>query len=147
MTIKSFRGKLADSTIETIHLHTNTGTTGYRIKSLTVMPELAATGDYRSVLKIFTIPQDSVSNTIDFSDNTLLAAASYSQKADSRQYPDDIQVVFDNIKFNQDIFITHVNSNGNDLNYYIELETDKLNLDENTVATLKDIRNISRNAD
>lgn len=124
MPIKSFRGKMADSTVDVVSLHTNTGSTGYKIKSLQVMPELAATGDYRSVLKIYSIPQTvaSVTNTIDFSDNTLLAAVSYSQKADSRQYPDDVIVVFDNVTFNQDIYITHVNPNGNDLNYYIELE-------------------------
>ena len=144
MPMKSFRGKISDSTVDTISLSTNNGSIGYRIKSLQVMPELAATGDYRSVLKIYTIPQTvaSVTNTIDFSDNTLLAAASYSQKADSRQYPDDVIVVFDNTTFNQDIYVTHVNANGNDLNYYIELEQIKLDISENTVATLKDIRNI-----
>ena len=42
--------------------------------------------------------------------------------------------------FNQDIYIT-CKSSGN-MNYYMELEQIKLDLNENTVATLKDIRNI-----
>jgi hypothetical protein len=45
--------------------------------------------------------------------------------------------------FNQDIYISNVDSIGsNAMNYYIELEQSTLSLDENTVATLKDIRNI-----
>ena len=46
--------------------------------------------------------------------------------------------------FNQDIYITHVDSDASaPINYYIELEQIKLDLNENTVATLKDIRNIA----
>ena len=54
-------------------------------------------------------------------------------------------IVFDNMKFNQDIFVTNVDGGAENraINYYIELEQVKLRLDENTVATLKDIRNIT----
>jgi hypothetical protein len=45
--------------------------------------------------------------------------------------------------FNQDIFITLGSQSGASCNYYIELEQVKLDLNENTVATLKDIRNIT----
>jgi hypothetical protein len=92
------------------------------------------------VLKIFTVEPSAITNTVDFNDPTLLATVSYSQKADSRLYPDDVIVVFDNTVFNQDIYITHVNANGNDLNYYLELEQMSLSKDEATVATLKDMR-------
>ena len=45
--------------------------------------------------------------------------------------------------FNQDIYLTHLESQGSSaVNYYLELEQIKLDLNENTVATLKDIRNI-----
>ena len=45
--------------------------------------------------------------------------------------------------FNQDIYVTMKDSStGESCNYYIELEQMKLNLDEQTVATLKDIRNV-----
>ena len=43
--------------------------------------------------------------------------------------------------FNQDIYVTNYGSGA--MNYYIELEQIKLDLNENTVATLKDIRNLS----
>ena len=138
--MKTFKGKIADSVQQIIRLSTNNGLTGYRINKLQAMPELAATGDYRSVLKVFTVEPNAITNTINFDDPTLLAAVSYSQKADSRQYPDDLITVFDNMVFNQDIYITHVNANGNDLNYYIELEQVKLDVSEATVATLKDMR-------
>ena len=55
----------------------------------------------------------------------------------------DVSVVFDNITFNQDIHLGFKNLDAAiDMNYHIELELVKLDLNENTVATLKDIRNI-----
>ena len=55
--------------------------------------------------------------------------------------------MFDKEIFNQDIYITHHNQHDTDTsacNYYIELEQVKLDLSENTVATTKDIRNITQ---
>ena len=49
--------------------------------------------------------------------------------------------IFDNTIVNQDIYITHSDIVGTTpCNYYLELEQVKLDLNENTVATLKDIR-------
>jgi predicted secreted protein len=96
-----------------------------------------------SLVQIFKIEQTTVPTsaaTVDFSDNTLLAAAFQ----DTNVHPTEV-VVFDNEIFNQDVYITYTdNGSGTneDVNYYIELEQIKLALDENTVATLKDIRNI-----
>ena len=145
MPIKSFRGKLANSTQDTIVLHTNTGSTGYRIKKFQVIPTDPFTGNSEYVCKIYTISQSSYTTDIDFSDNTLLAAAAVNDTAGwGGNLPDD-NVIFDNTTFNQDIFISLKNAAGTDgLNYYIELEQVKLSLDENTVATLKDIRNITQ---
>ncbi len=39
MPIKSFRGLLADDGIETVPLHTNNGTTGYRIVKFQLMAQ------------------------------------------------------------------------------------------------------------
>ena len=59
-------------------------------------------------------------------------------------YNPEPTIVFDNTTFNQDIFVTlKGHDHTTDVNYYIELEQVKLSLDENTVATLKDIRNIA----
>jgi len=142
MPIKSFRGMLADNANETISLHTNNGSTGYRIKKFEIIAQKPGNVHNESVVKIYSIPQASVDAFIDFSDNTLLAAGYYRDDA-SRVYSQSDTVVFDNMTFNQDIYITHVDVEvGESINYYIEMEQVKLSLDENTVATLKDIRNI-----
>jgi len=147
MAIKSFRGLIANGGKDTITLHTNNGSTGYRITKFVLMPNTPGTGGTQeSVVKIYKIEQTGVATgTIDFSDNTLLGAATWignKNPAVSAPGPYD-SVIFDNEVFNQDIYITHIDTDsGEAVNYYIELEQIKLNLDENTVATLKDIRNI-----
>jgi hypothetical protein len=143
MPTKSFRGKIANGGIVTVPLSTNNGATGYRIKSLRVIGSDPINNEDEGVIKIFTIPQTTATSTVDFSDNTLLAVGVWTSRATSRSYPLNENVYFDNMTFNQDIYVTAVESaTGNALNYYIELEMIKLGLDENTVATLKDIRNI-----
>jgi len=143
MPIKSFRGKLADDGIDIISLSTNNGSTGYIIKKFEIMPDRPGNDSFELICKIFSIPQTAATNTVDFSDQTLLGVAYISGAANSVNYPFSGGVIFDNVTFNQDIYVTAVDSNGTEpTNYHIELEQVKLSLDENTVATLKDIRNI-----
>ena len=144
--IKSFRGKLGDGDQDTVVLHTNNGSTGYMIKKLALLNANAGDVDYSAVVKIYSIEQGTVDNNINFSDQTLLAVGYISTDASSTQFPDDVIVIFDNTTFNQDIYVTckQTSASGNDdCNYYIELEQIKLDLSQNTVATLKDIRNIT----
>lgn len=142
--MKSFRGMMKSDTVDTISLHTNTGSTGYRIKKFQVISGNPVSESDRWVVKIYTIPQTSATVSVDFSDNTLLGVGVFSSNENSQIYPEDMTIVFDNMKFNQDIYITAKAESGTNINYYIELETSKLSLDENTVATLKDIRNITQ---
>ena len=149
MTIRSFRGLIANNSVDTIHLSTNTGSTGYRISKMSLINKNAGDVDYSAVVKVYSIPQTTVDDDIDFSDNTLLAVGYISTDASSTQSPEDIVIIFDNVKFNQDIYLTCKEtgaSGGDSCNYYLELEQVKLALDENTVATLKDIRNITQPA-
>tara|TARA_R100001594_G_C3857197_1_gene219983 strand:- start:73 stop:519 length:447 start_codon:yes stop_codon:yes gene_type:complete len=143
MPIKSFRGMLADLAKETIHLATNDGSTGYRIKKFQLIGRTPGSMTIESVVKIYKIPQTGTPDgTVDFSDNTLLAAGYYIDNSNA-VYPGFETIVFDNEIFNQDIYITHFDASTSEfINYYLELEQVKLSLDENTVATLKDIRNI-----
>ena len=147
MPIKSFRGLIANEAMETISLHTNTGATGYKIKKIELYPHKPGDEHYLSAVKVYSVPQDpSVTPTeiTDFSDPTLLAAAFFQDNSD-KAYPADLDVVFDNVIFNQDIYITHKQKSGTaSINYHIELEQVRLSLDENSVATLKDIRNIKQ---
>ena len=145
MTIKSFKGKLADGGQNTIVLHTNDGTTGYKIVKFEILPVLPATVTGEHVVQIFKIEQTTVPTVdpiIDFSDNTLLGSAIMGNGTNF-QFSIPGAVVFDNEIFNQDIYITHTDAHATgECNYYLELEQIKLDLNENTVATLKDIRNL-----
>jgi|TARA_R110001583_G_scaffold192498_1_gene359057 hypothetical protein len=142
--IKSFRGKLtSDSDFndqQIIRLSTNKGEMGYRIVKFQVMP-INESDDVGAVVKIFRYKQDTVDSAIDFSNETMLAAALYRQDS-GNQYNFQQHVIFDNVKFNQDIFVTYKDNetSGKTMNYYIELEQVKLDLNEATVATLKDMR-------
>ena len=142
MPIKSFRGLIADDAIETIPLSTNDGSIGYKIVKFETIYQNPAGLSAEGVMKIFTIPQTTTNSTIDFSDNTLIGAA-FIENNNSATYFGGKTIVFDNVIFNQDIYITFEDNGANhSCNYHIELETVKLDLNENTMATLKDIRNI-----
>jgi len=136
---------MASSSIDTIRLHTNNGAIGYKIKKLELFPASPGDTSYEIIFKVFKRPQTAVSATVDFSDQILLAAA-YLEGNASNQYTDGSNVVFDNETFNQDITLTAIDNDGDteSVNYYIELEQVSLDLNENTVATLQDIRNSPR---
>ncbi len=140
--IKTFRGKLADGAIYTIVLHTNDGTTGYKIVKFETMVANPGAASQQSIVKIFTVaPTATPTSTIDFSDNTLLGASMLQETSSTDRF-DSRTIIFDNMVFNQDIYLTHKDYNSDEeINYHIELEQVKLDLGENTVATLKDIRN------
>lgn len=138
---KTFRGLIADGGIDKIPLKTNNGAVGYQIKKLELIghdPNV----ECESSVQIFSVAKTTVPTTIDFSDQTLLAAALYDLSASQAYNPGTVMII-DNMIFNQDIYVTHLESKASQpVNYYLELETVKLDLNENTVATLKDIRNI-----
>jgi len=142
MPIKTFRGLIEDDTQETIVLHTNDGKTGYRIVKFDLIPNEPGGLDGEHVVQIWKVSQTTNSNKIDLSDNTLLGAGYCSNDTSGDAYPTRQTILFDQEIFNQDIFVTHKIRNGSgSMNYYIELEQIKLDLNESTVATLKDIRN------
>ena len=141
--IKTFRGLMVDGAIDTIVLHTNDGSTGYRIVKFELFPNTPGTASQESVVKVLKVAQTTVTGTIDFSNQEIVAAGYYHGGTGTGDSYDMI-TVFDQEIFNQDIYITHSEVNGSQLcNYYIELEQVKLDLGANTVATLKDIRNIN----
>ena len=146
MKIKSFRGLIGDGEENTIPLKTNNGSTGYKIVKFQLFPNKPGTTTVESTVSIFKIPgkgSGSTTAVVDFSDNTLLAAAFYQDRHEAT-YVTSESIVFDNEIFNQDIYVTMTDTVGTEaMNYYIELEQMPLALDENTEATLKDIRNIT----
>lgn len=141
MKIKSFRGLLEDGEVRTIRLSTNDGLTGYRIVKFQIIGEKPAGANQESVVQLWTVEQDSASAEIDFEIPTLLGAAYLEGAADAKTESQSQIIIFDHVKFNQDIYVTHSDSEtGESCNYYIELEQVKLSVDEAAVATLKDMR-------
>tara|TARA_Y100000356_G_scaffold25223_1_gene17754 strand:- start:82 stop:510 length:429 start_codon:yes stop_codon:yes gene_type:complete len=137
--IKTYKGKMINDTMQRIKLRTKNGLTGYKIKKFQVMQ--TTDDDVESTIKIYSVKQTSNTNSIDFSDDTLLAAIYFTSSSSGQLYPEDQTIIFDNKIFNQDIFITLRGHNfAADINYYIELEQIKLNESEATMATLQNIR-------
>ena len=145
--IKTFRNKMIDEEIQTIRLSTNDGKTGYVIKDFKAIGNDPGTKTYEVVLKVFTVNPGSgtPTGTIDFGDPTLVAVLYYLNNPATDNLS-ELQVVNDKVKFNQDLYITcqdaHNSPTTADVwtNYQLELEQIKLDINEATVATLKDIR-------
>jgi len=143
--IKTFRGMIADGGQDTIVLHTNNGSIGYRIVNFRVFPSEPGQQTVENTMVIWKVEQTTVSTTaitVNFSDNRMLAVGIFHEgHSDQTGFRDDV-VVFDSEVFNQDIYITNTDTQGTvACNYYLELEQVKLDINSNTVATLKDMRN------
>ena len=126
MTIKTFRGLLADDGQDKIRVAGGKLEDGYRIVKFQLMPVLAGATNYEHVVQIWKDKQKVLTSTINFTENTLLAAA-YLEGGADYTYTDKLSVVFDKEIFNQDIYITHVDEAvGEKVNYYLELEQVKM---------------------
>jgi len=142
--IKSFKGLMSDDTQDTLLLSTKSGAMGYRIVKFQILPATPGDSNAEHCVKIYKLKQSSpFDDDINFSDNTLLGAAIYAASSSTSYQFTPMSVIFDNEVFNQDIYVTHKDTQSGSINYYIELEMMRLDLNENTVATLKDIRNES----
>jgi len=141
--IKTYRGRLLDGGQERIRLKTNKGDIGYRITKFQIIGGEPGEAAMLDTVKIYKVKQSTITNTIDFTDGDLLGAAFVLQSSGSSA-PFDMAVIFDQEIFNQDIYVTHVDTVGaNSCNYYLELEQIKLNDNESTMATLQSLRQIA----
>jgi len=139
--IISYRGQIAHDAVEEINLHTNDGKTGYKIVKMQLLGEDLTGRDQESVLKVYSIKQTAATGVVDFTDVTLLAAGFYEQVSSTSYFGDQI-VVFDKVKFNQDIYITHSEAKGSHpINYHLEVEQIDLTEDQALVAIVKNLRN------
>ena len=143
--IVSFRGQLEMGVQEMIPLSTIKGLIGYKVKKFQIMSASPGTGNIEMIGQIYkTNESTNVNSTPNFSDNRLLGVALYHDGAANDTTHFMATTIFDNEKFNQDIYINITDATGSTIrgNYYIELEQMSLDLSEQTVATLKDIRNV-----
>ena len=124
-----------------IRLSTNNGMTGYRINKFQIISSTpGVTSSVEYVAKVYSTERDTVDALVNFDDPTLLAVVFYQDRANASSNTETI--IIDDKKINQDLFVTLADADGNTLagNFYLELEQFKLNLDEATVTTLKDLR-------
>jgi len=142
--IKTFKGILVDGGQDRIRLGTMKGKVGYRIVKFEIFPNLPGTVDLESTVAIWKVQQTSVSTTtatVDFSDQTLLGVAYLHEGSPLSQANTNLLAVFDKEVFNQDIYITHIDTNHlYACNYYIELEVMPLDDLGAEYTTIKDLR-------
>jgi hypothetical protein len=139
MPIKSFRGSIDDNEQIKINLTHRDGRTGYKIIKFECMQ--STFGNSEMVIKVYSTPQTANTGTIDFNEVDLLAAAMVSGDVLGEHFTEDSNVIFDQVIFNQNIFITALGvSSAQRTNYHIELEQMRIDSDEATMATLKNMR-------
>lgn len=123
--VHSFRGLLADGGQDEINLERSNVTLAYRIVKFQIISNvtLSATATVDHVVKVWKEEQTSIptgSAVIDLTDTDLLAVGVYAQGA-SLEYTNVI--VFDNVLFSRNIYVTATDNDGADsVNYYLELE-------------------------
>jgi hypothetical protein len=140
MVVKTFRGLMADLTQDRLSLSSIKGKLGYKIIKFEIISEKPGVTTVMHVVKIYKDEQTTIDAEINFDDSALMGVAIW-HKHPSPTYALTATVIFDQEIVNQDIYITHKDSDIDEsCNYYIELEQFPLASDEATVATLKDIK-------
>tara|TARA_Y100001938_G_C7832961_1_gene302288 strand:+ start:111 stop:557 length:447 start_codon:yes stop_codon:yes gene_type:complete len=142
----SYRGTLPIGEQDRIRLKTNTGKTGYKIIKFQIISTAPGGADAEFIGQIFKTDQTgSIGTDVNFTDSDLLAVAYHkSDSSGSAGVTDDV-IIFDNEKFNQDIFVNITDKSGATVpcNYYIELQSMALSDLESTMLTLQSLRSIS----
>jgi len=145
--IISYKGQLPIGEQDRIKLATINGKTGYRIVKFQIIPRQPFFSDTELICQIFDTDQTgNITSTVDFTDGNLLAVAALKTESTSTVGPFGGEtIIFDNKKFNQDIFVTATDMGGftNPVNYYIELESMSLSDIEATMLTLQNIKTIT----
>jgi len=146
--IKSYKGLIINNGQDRIRLATKDGLIGYKIIKFSTIDSNPGGAGAEHVTKIYKTNQSSffggpgIDGSVDFADNDLLAVATWGQNADHGAWTNS--TIFGNEIINQDIFVTHNDEQTGAASYYLELEQFVLDLNESTVATLKNLKNMSQ---
>jgi len=124
--VHSFRALLGDGGQDEINLERQNVNLAYRIVKFAIIQKSpgASGTDNESIVQVWREKQTSVVSTIDFSNTDLLGAGFYSGNPASDTNPNDMIIIFDNILFSRNIFVTYADARGvgDPCNYYIEIE-------------------------
>ncbi len=142
--ILSYKGTLAIGDEERISLSTIKGKVGYKINKFQLISTTPGAGDYEYVGKITKVKDPNIGAIVKFTDADLLGIVYYKGKLSANEPASTDTIIFDNEKFNQDIFVNITDAGGGTIpcNYYIELETMNLSDLEATMLTLKNLRTV-----
>ena len=141
----SYRGTLPVGEQDIIRLRTNNGKTGYKITKFQLMSTTPGQNAAEYIGQIFNKDQTgNITDNVNFSDSNLLAVV-FMNVDTNPAYVSGSNIIFDNVKTNQDIFVNITDAGGGTVacNYYIELESMALSDLEATHMTLQSIRTIS----
>tara|TARA_Y100001963_G_scaffold69977_1_gene97441 strand:+ start:1337 stop:1777 length:441 start_codon:yes stop_codon:yes gene_type:complete len=140
----SYKGTLAMGLEERIRLATIKGKVGYKITKFQIISTAPGTIVSELVGKITKVKDPNIGPTIKFTDADLLAVAYVKESISTSGGMNQI-IIFDNEKFNQDIFVNITDAAGETTpaNYYIELEAMPLSDLQSTQLTLKSLRTIT----
>jgi len=131
---------MADLTQDRIRLSTIKGKVGYRIRKLQIISEKPGVTTVMHVVKVYKDKQTAIDAEINFTDNDLMGVAIW-HKHPSPTYTLSESVIFDHDIVNQDIYITHKDSDVDEsCNYYLELEVIPLDDGGAEYTTLRDMR-------
>jgi len=120
--VHSFRGLLADGGQDEINLERSNVNLAYRIINLSIITKTPGVDTVEGVVKIYREEQSSVDGVVNFTDTDLLGVGEYHKEQNSA-YPLSLNIVFDNVLFSRNIYVTYNdNLTGVEMNYYIELE-------------------------
>ena len=141
----SYRGTIAMGQEERISFKRILGKIGYKVNKFQIIGTAPGTSTFEYVGKITKVADPNIGPTINFTDADLLAVAYYEDTSGSGGSGNVNTIVFDNEKFNQDIFVNITDASGNTTpcNYYIELETMDLSELETTMLTLRSLRTVT----
>jgi len=140
----SYRGTLAMGQEDRISLATIQGKVGYKITKFNMISTSPGTANVEMVGKITTVTDPNIGAEVKFTDADLLAV-NYLRDGTTNERPYTQVIIFDNEKFNQDIFVNITDAGGATIecNYVIELETMDLSKLETTMLTLKSLRTVA----
>jgi hypothetical protein len=132
--VHSFRGLLSDGGQDEINLERQNVNLAYRIIKFEGVPNAPGTVDGEHITKVYREEQSSIDGIVDFDDVDLLGSLDFTNRTVPLRTSQN--VIFDNVLFSRNIYVTHTDITGSASgNYYIEIEEVPVN-----AATLMQIK-------
>ena len=125
--VHSFKGLVADGDQRKIRILGPVGAIAWKITKFEIMTDDPHQATVKHVVKIWREKQSSFNDSVDFSDDELLAAATRNEAPGGEDQAGYGTVIFDNALFVRNLYVTNNEGhNSKAANYYIELEEVKV---------------------